>query len=134
MLYWWWKCEFQNHMKFITRQKLADAKKALNSLLYNNGVSKFSFEVCFLRSWLCWETLLFYAIINNTFCQHAIIYLEFMTNSWRKSHLNSAKFLLQKPLVHTFSPSLLNPHTLHTQILTQKFFSKHRDSEQYKRN
>ncbi|KAL5145889.1 hypothetical protein HKD37_06G015830 [Glycine soja] len=31
-------------MKFITRQKLADAKKALNSLLYNNGVSKFSFE------------------------------------------------------------------------------------------
>ncbi|RZC17691.1 uncharacterized protein LOC114410121 isoform X2 [Glycine soja] len=34
----------KNHIKFITRQKRADAKKALNSLLYNNGASKFSFE------------------------------------------------------------------------------------------
>ena len=36
-----------------------------------------------------------------------------MTNSWRKSHLNSAKVLLQKPLTssHIFSSSLFNPHT-----------------------
>ncbi|KAK7350860.1 hypothetical protein VNO77_09874 [Canavalia gladiata] len=33
-----------NHIKYITRQKRADAKKALNSLLYNSGSSKFSFE------------------------------------------------------------------------------------------
>ncbi|TKY73870.1 hypothetical protein E2542_SST02627 [Spatholobus suberectus] len=34
----------KNHIKYITRQKRADAKKALNSLLYNSGCSKFSFE------------------------------------------------------------------------------------------
>ncbi|CAJ1974672.1 unnamed protein product, partial [Sphenostylis stenocarpa] len=34
----------KNHIKFITRQKRADAKKALNSLLCNSGSSKFSFE------------------------------------------------------------------------------------------
>lgn len=34
----------KNHIKYITRQKRADAKKALNSLLYNSGASKFSFE------------------------------------------------------------------------------------------
>ncbi|XP_022632409.1 uncharacterized protein LOC106779740 isoform X1 [Vigna radiata var. radiata] len=38
------KSEFQSQIKFITRQKRADAKKALNSLLYNCGSSKFSFE------------------------------------------------------------------------------------------
>ncbi|XP_047148638.1 uncharacterized protein LOC124820897 [Vigna umbellata] len=51
-----WKNKFSSHIgkgqqqpsksqiKFITRQKRADAKKALNSLLYNSGSSKFSFE------------------------------------------------------------------------------------------
>ncbi|RDX73536.1 hypothetical protein CR513_46837, partial [Mucuna pruriens] len=40
-----WKNKFNsNHLKFIIRQKRADAKKALNSLLYNSGCSKFSFE------------------------------------------------------------------------------------------
>ncbi|ESW09682.1 hypothetical protein PHAVU_009G147300 [Phaseolus vulgaris] len=34
----------KSQIKFITRQKRADAKKALNSLLYNSGSSKFSFE------------------------------------------------------------------------------------------
>ncbi|KAK7410863.1 hypothetical protein VNO78_02036 [Psophocarpus tetragonolobus] len=34
----------KTQIKYITRQKRADAKKALNSLLYNSGASKFSFE------------------------------------------------------------------------------------------
>ncbi|KAL2339410.1 hypothetical protein Fmac_007350 [Flemingia macrophylla] len=34
----------KNHIKYITRQKRADAKTALNSLLYNSGASKFKFE------------------------------------------------------------------------------------------
>ncbi|KAK7316980.1 hypothetical protein RJT34_00835 [Clitoria ternatea] len=37
-------CTTMNQIKYITRQKRADAKKALNSLLYNSGSSKFSFE------------------------------------------------------------------------------------------
>ncbi|XP_004502898.1 uncharacterized protein [Cicer arietinum] len=34
----------KNQIKFVTRQKRADAKKALKHLLYNSGSSKFSFE------------------------------------------------------------------------------------------
>ncbi|KAJ1429713.1 DnaJ domain containing protein [Sesbania bispinosa] len=34
----------KSHIKYITRQKRADAKKALKNLLYNSGSSKFSFE------------------------------------------------------------------------------------------
>ncbi|XP_061362971.1 uncharacterized protein LOC133306658 [Gastrolobium bilobum] len=34
----------KTHIKFVTRQKRADAKKALNNLLYVSGSSKFSFE------------------------------------------------------------------------------------------
>ncbi|CAJ2641587.1 unnamed protein product [Trifolium pratense] len=33
----------KNQIKFVTRQKRADAKKALKSLLYNGGASRFSF-------------------------------------------------------------------------------------------
>ncbi|KAK7282369.1 hypothetical protein RIF29_11068 [Crotalaria pallida] len=33
----------KKHIKFVTRQKRADAKKALKSLLYNSGSAKFSF-------------------------------------------------------------------------------------------
>ncbi|CAK8567861.1 unnamed protein product [Lathyrus sativus] len=34
----------KNQIKFVTRQKRADAKKALKNLLYNSGSSRFSFE------------------------------------------------------------------------------------------
>lgn len=34
----------KSHIKYVTRQKRADAKQALKSLLYNSGSSKFSFE------------------------------------------------------------------------------------------
>ncbi|KAI4345133.1 hypothetical protein L6164_012289 [Bauhinia variegata] len=34
----------KNHIRFITRQKRADAKKALNDLLYKGGFSTFSFQ------------------------------------------------------------------------------------------
>ncbi|KAL1293274.1 uncharacterized protein LOC107618551 isoform X4 [Arachis ipaensis] len=34
----------KTHIKYVTRQKRADAKKALKNLLYNSGSSKISFE------------------------------------------------------------------------------------------
>ncbi|MED6184909.1 hypothetical protein PIB30_051945 [Stylosanthes scabra] len=34
----------KSHIKYVTRQKRADAKKALKNLLYNSGSSKISFE------------------------------------------------------------------------------------------
>lgn len=61
VLQWCWKYQFQDHIRFVTRQKRADAKKALKHLLYSGGSSRFSFEVCFLL--VSTRKLSFYIII-----------------------------------------------------------------------
>jgi hypothetical protein len=83
VLHWCWKCLFQNQIKFVTRQKRADAKKALKSLLYNGGSSRFPFHVCFLDSSFYKETLSFYVAISIIFyftycCNDCLIFLSIM--------------------------------------------------------
>ncbi|CAK7328518.1 unnamed protein product [Dovyalis caffra] len=41
----WMKEDLNNNLRYSTRQKRADAKKALKNLLYNSGASRSSFEV-----------------------------------------------------------------------------------------